>query len=41
MSAAMNIFLLAVIREGGMPFEMKVATEGRWGIVAIELLEKE
>ena len=24
MSAAMNMFLRAVIREGGMPFEMKV-----------------
>lgn len=25
MSTAMNMFLRAVIREGGMPFEMKVA----------------
>lgn len=25
MSAAMNMFLRAVIREGGMPFEMKVS----------------
>lgn len=27
MSTAMNMFLRAVIREGGMPFEMKVAAK--------------
>lgn len=27
MSAAMNMFLRAVIREGGMPFEMKVSKD--------------
>ena len=27
MSTAMNMFLRAVIREGGMPFEMKVSKD--------------
>lgn len=27
MSTAMNMFLRAVIREGGMPFEMKVSED--------------
>ena len=27
MSTAMNLFLRAVIREGGMPFEMKVGSK--------------
>lgn len=27
MSGAVNMFLRAVIREGGMPFEMKVASQ--------------
>lgn len=30
MSAAMNMFLRAVIREGGMPFEMKVSKDANW-----------
>lgn len=29
MSAAMNMFLRAVIREGGMPFEVKVTSQPR------------
>ncbi len=29
MSTAINLFLRAVVREGGMPFEMKVASRPR------------
>lgn len=31
MSGAMNIFLRAVVREGGLPFDVRLGSEGKAG----------
>lgn len=33
MSTAINLFLRAVVREQGMPFEMKVSKKGKKGVI--------